>query len=82
MSPPGLCYGGGVLPDTPYGALGGNVIFATTLAPTSTPATLILWKVNGSNIITVINGIYKELPAYQGRVTLDNFSGAQESSLE
>ena len=77
MSPPGLCYGGGVLPDTLNGAVGGNVTFTTTLAATSTPD-IIRWTVNNSNILTYRPTGIDFSPGYQSRVTLDASTGSLE----
>ncbi|XP_067093958.1 carcinoembryonic antigen-related cell adhesion molecule 2 [Osmerus mordax] len=74
----GLCYGDRVLPDTLFGAVEGNVTFTTTLTPTNTPQFTISWSVNGTNILTFANNANKVSPAYQGRVTLDNFTGSLE----
>ena len=79
MSPPGLCYGGGVLPDTLYGAVGGNVNFTTTLASTNTPHFVITWAVNDTTMLTHrMNQAIEVLPAYQSRVTLDTSTGSLE----
>ncbi|XP_062321604.1 carcinoembryonic antigen-related cell adhesion molecule 5-like isoform X2 [Osmerus eperlanus] len=76
----GLCYGNGVLPDALFGPVEGNVTLTTTLAPTSTPYLTINWSVNGSNFVTFVSqgNVINVSPAYEGRITLDTFTGSLE----
>ena len=71
-----MCYGEGVLPDTLYGAVEGNVTFTTNLNATSTPYTSIIWTVNSIDILTYRPSGIDFSPAYESRVTLNASTGS------
>lgn len=57
LSPPGVSHGAGILPDTLTAAVGGTVMFTTTVPPLETPPLVVIWGLEDSsgsnfNIIT------------------------------
>ncbi|XP_055083578.1 carcinoembryonic antigen-related cell adhesion molecule 1-like isoform X3 [Periophthalmus magnuspinnatus] len=74
----GLVSGAGVLPDSVDAALGGTVMFTTSLAPTQTPFISISWSTGTKNIITSNAGGNFTGPEYEGRITLFISTGSLE----
>ena len=54
------------------------MIFTTTLASTNTPYITITWEVNATAIVAFSGCVTAVTPAYQGRVTLNTFTGSVE----
>ncbi|XP_055083883.1 carcinoembryonic antigen-related cell adhesion molecule 5-like isoform X2 [Periophthalmus magnuspinnatus] len=75
----GLVSGAGVLPDSVDAALGGTVMFTTSLAPTQTPFISISWSTGTKNIISsnAAGGNFTG-PEYEGRITLFISTGSLE----
>ncbi|KAK7886851.1 hypothetical protein WMY93_026472 [Mugilogobius chulae] len=73
-----LASGAGLLPDSVNAALGGTVMFTTSLSPTQTPFIAILWTVGTENIITSSAGGSVTSPEYEGRITLFISTGSLE----
>ncbi|XP_072298404.1 cell adhesion molecule CEACAM6-like [Eucyclogobius newberryi] len=72
----GLVSGGGVLPDSVEAAVGGTVMFTTSIPPTQTPFFRMEWDFEYIDIVdTKRDGIY---PKYKDRVTLFNSTGSLE----
>ncbi|XP_030250467.1 carcinoembryonic antigen-related cell adhesion molecule 1-like [Sparus aurata] len=72
----GLTQGAGVLPDGPLNAaLGGTVMFTTTLTPPEKPFTFVEWKFGAQ---TIINTNTNATAEYAGRVTLFTSTGSLE----
>uniref|UniRef100_A0A673CKZ2 Ig-like domain-containing protein n=1 Tax=Sphaeramia orbicularis TaxID=375764 RepID=A0A673CKZ2_9TELE len=59
-------------------AVGGNVIFTTTLDPTPTPLQSIVWQFKGGIIITYTSAGTTPGPGYEDRVTLFSSTGSLE----
>ncbi|KAK1896218.1 Carcinoembryonic antigen-related cell adhesion molecule 5 [Dissostichus eleginoides] len=73
----GLTEGAGVLPDGPLNAaVGGKVMFNTTLTPGTTFATVI-WTFGVRNIFS-FNGSNLTAPGYKGRITFSRSTGSLE----
>uniref|UniRef100_A0A671WB40 Ig-like domain-containing protein n=1 Tax=Sparus aurata TaxID=8175 RepID=A0A671WB40_SPAAU len=71
----GLTKGAGVLPDGPLNAaLGGTVMFTTTLTPSEQPFSFVEWRF-GEKVIIATN---TTAAGYEGRVTLFNSTGSLE----
>uniref|UniRef100_A0A671WH19 Ig-like domain-containing protein n=1 Tax=Sparus aurata TaxID=8175 RepID=A0A671WH19_SPAAU len=71
-----LTQGAGVLPDGPLNAaLGGTVMFTTTLTPPEKPFTFVEWKFGAQ---TIINTNTNATAEYAGRVTLFTSTGSLE----
>uniref|UniRef100_A0A3B4B1P7 Ig-like domain-containing protein n=1 Tax=Periophthalmus magnuspinnatus TaxID=409849 RepID=A0A3B4B1P7_9GOBI len=70
--------GAGVLPDTVDAALGGTVMFTTSLPPTQTPFISISWLTGTKNIIESDAGANRTDPEYEGRITLFISTGSLE----
>ncbi|XP_033837354.1 carcinoembryonic antigen-related cell adhesion molecule 5-like isoform X2 [Periophthalmus magnuspinnatus] len=74
----GLVSGAGVLPDSVDAALGGTVMFTTSLAPTQTPFIAIGWSTGIKNIISSHAGGNFTGPEYEGKITLFISTGSLE----
>ncbi|XP_053737545.1 carcinoembryonic antigen-related cell adhesion molecule 5-like [Synchiropus splendidus] len=66
----------GVLPDSLDAAVGGTVMFSTTLSPTETPLTVV-WRSSGP-IITSTPTANITAPKYDGTITLFRSTGSLE----
>lgn len=66
----GLTSGAGVLPDSLHAAVGDSVTFTTSLGPTPTPFTSILWKFDNKDIIIRSAENNNTAPEYESRITL------------
>uniref|UniRef100_A0A4W6BM73 Ig-like domain-containing protein n=1 Tax=Lates calcarifer TaxID=8187 RepID=A0A4W6BM73_LATCA len=75
----GLTSGVGVLPaDSLNAAVGGTVMFTTTLIPPETQFVSVVWTFNGNNIITSTTALNTTGPEYEGRITLFSSTGSLE----
>ncbi|KAJ0066614.1 hypothetical protein NL108_015635 [Boleophthalmus pectinirostris] len=70
----GLACGVGVLSDSVNAAVGGTVMFTTSLAPTQTTG----WSFGSTNIITSSSAGNFTAPEYEGRITLFISTGSLE----
>ncbi|KAI1886253.1 hypothetical protein AGOR_G00212090 [Albula goreensis] len=78
----GLCSGHAVLPPGPVnGAVGGNVTFNTIISSEG-PIPTIIWNFDGGSgsalVISVSSGVANEGPGYEGRVSVNSFTGSLE----
>ena len=74
---PGLTEGAGVLPDGPLNAaVGGKVMFTTTLTPGTTFGT-VNWKFGTKDIFNFYEGNFT-VPEYEGRITFFMSTGSLE----
>ncbi|XP_030641489.1 carcinoembryonic antigen-related cell adhesion molecule 5-like [Chanos chanos] len=74
----GLCQGqGGLFPPGPvYGTAGENVLFTSTITPSSTPLLALSWTFNGvNNIIRYDSSGNTTGPAYRDRVSVNIYTG-------
>lgn len=73
MSPPGLSHGEGLLPDSLIAAVGGTVMFTTTVTPPETPFMVVTWSfsdITGTSNLITSTSVNIIGPAYTDRVTL------------
>ncbi|CAJ1062597.1 titin [Xyrichtys novacula] len=74
----GTCEGEGILPAGPLsGAVGGKVMFTTTLRPPESPFLSVSWNFKGVNIITSTSTNITE-PGHVNRIFLDRATGSLE----
>jgi len=74
---PGLTEGAGVLPEGPLNAaVGGKVMFTTTLTPGTTFGS-VNWKFGTKDIFNFFEGNFTE-PEYEGRITFFMSTGSLE----
>lgn len=72
----GLTSGAGVLPHDPVNAAVGNAVtFTTSLEPTQTPFTLIIWKFGAEDIVSFGDNNFTA-PEYDDRITLSYSTGS------
>ncbi|KAM7421161.1 hypothetical protein PAMA_015359 [Pampus argenteus] len=78
----GLTRGDGVLPDGPLtAAVGGTVMFTTTVTPPETPFVVVAWNTfNKTDYIYIITSTSSDTinPEYEGRITLHRSTGSLE----
>ncbi|KAM7421164.1 hypothetical protein PAMA_015361 [Pampus argenteus] len=79
----GLTKGDGVLPDGPLtAAVGGTVMFTTTVTPPETSFLVVSWSFsfNNTEYIPIITSTSSDTinPEYEGRITLDRSTGSLE----
>ncbi|CAK6977088.1 carcinoembryonic antigen-related cell adhesion molecule 5-like [Scomber scombrus] len=76
----GLTKGSGVLPDELTAAVGGEVMFTTTVTPPETPFVFVSWTFVLNNIERPIITSYTSSdiinPEYEGRISLDRSTGS------
>lgn len=84
LSPPAVTHGAGVIPDILTAAVGGTVMFTTTVTQPEQPFTVVTWSftdIHGTNInIITSTSVNTTGSAYTGRVTLFRSTGSLELS--
>ncbi|XP_053182920.1 carcinoembryonic antigen-related cell adhesion molecule 1 [Scomber japonicus] len=76
----GLTKGSGVLPDELNAAVGGEVMFTTTVTPPETPFLVVVWNFVLNSVERPIITSYTSsniiAPEYEGRIILDRSTGS------
>ncbi|XP_053182919.1 carcinoembryonic antigen-related cell adhesion molecule 5-like [Scomber japonicus] len=75
----GVTKGSGVLPDELNAAVGGEVMFTTTVTPPETPFLVVIWSCFINSVdTTVITSSSSDItaPEYEGRIILDRSTGS------